>query len=564
MSTVEDPPAPPTLEEQVAALTEKVATLETEAHEERERFLRVGHGGSSKHLAGKHENEIIADLENQHKDTYYQLQQCKSKRREMKLRIEELEKESASVAALTEKVATLETEAHEERERFLRVGHGGSSKHLAGKHENEIIADLENQHKDTYYELQKCKSMRREMKLRIEELEKELKHERKLASDRLDREVAEAKSKAEAEASEDVKEEADAEKAEADAKAKAEAEAEAKAKAEEEAKAKAEADAKADAEAKAKAEAEAKAKAEAEAKAKAEAEAKAKAEAEAKAKAEAEAKAKAEADASASKAKPLTGRAAVRAAMESVDSVAKHDAARALALAAEELSAKYRADYPNVEFLLRRALTKVKEDADERRHAKTTAAYGPSREASLGGGGSATVVGSVYDYAGRTRDLSGMVSPDGVSPTSPLPRSPGKIVAGKKTPASAMPPPSPAKRGGAPASPSARAPPSRESNASDASGAGGIFAKSADLGQPDVKMRKWIMEKQQKEADRARMKRAAVQREVKWMEEMTKRQLDRNKAARKAEEAAEAKAAKEAKLAKEAALAAATKEEREE
>ena len=168
MSTVEDPPAPPTLEEQVAALTEKVATLETEAHEERERFLRVGHGGSSKHLAGKHENEIIADLENQHKDTYYQLQQCKSKRREMKLRIEELEKESASVAALTEKVATLETEAHEERERFLRVGHGGSSKHLAGKHENEIIADLENQHKDTYYELQKCKSMRREMKLRID------------------------------------------------------------------------------------------------------------------------------------------------------------------------------------------------------------------------------------------------------------------------------------------------------------------------------------------------------------------------------------------------------------
>ena len=316
MSTVEDPPAPPTLEEQVAALTEKVATLETEAHEERERFLRVGHGGSSKHLAGKHENEIIADLENQHKDTYYELQQCKSKRREMKLRIEELEKESASVAALTEKVATLETEAHEERERFLRVGHGGSSKHLAGKHENEIIADLENQHKDTYYELQKCKSKRREMKLRIEELEKELKHERKLASDRLDREVAEAKSKAEAEASEDVKEEADAEKAEADAKAKAEAEAEAKAKAEEEAKAKAEADAKADAEAKAKAEAEAKAKAEAEAKAKA----------------EAEAKAKAEADASASKAKPLTGRAAVRAAMESVDSVAKHDAA---ALAAE-------------------------------------------------------------------------------------------------------------------------------------------------------------------------------------------------------------------------------------
>ena len=127
-----------------------------------------------------------------------------------------------------------------------------------------------------------------------------------------------------------------------------------------------------------------------------------------------------------------------------------------------------------------------------------------------------------------------------------------------------MPPPSPAKRGGAPASPSARAPPSRESNASDASGAGGIFAKSADLGQPDVKMRKWIMEKQQKEAERARMKRAAVQREVKWMEEMTKRQLDRNKAARKAEEAAEAKAAKEAKLAKEAALAAATKEEREE
>ena len=48
------------------------------------------------------------------------------------------------------------------------------------------------------------------------------------------------------------------------------------------------------------------------------------------------------------------------------------------------------------------------------------------------------------------------------------------------------------------------------------------------------------MEKQQKESERAKMKRRVMQRDVKWMEELKKRQADRNKAARKAEEAAEA------------------------
>ena len=68
----------------------------------------------------------------------------------------------------------------------------------------------------------------------------------------------------------------------------------------------------------------------------------------------------------------------------------------------------------------------------------------------------------------------------------------------------------------------------------------GIFARRGDLGMPDEKMRKWIMEKQQKESERAKMKRRVMQRDVKWMEELKKRQADRNKAARKAEEAAEA------------------------
>ena len=174
------------------------------------------------------------------------------------------------------------------------------------------------------------------------EVTSSLEHKKEVAEAKSQAEAkakAEADAKAKAEAEEKAKKEAE-EKAKADAKAKAEADA--KAKEEADAKAKEEADAKAKAEAdkqkaeqdkkaqeqktaeeKAKAEKEAKAKAEADAKAKAEADAKAKAEAE-KLKAEAEAKQKAEAEAKA-KQEELTKKQAEAEAKRAAEEKAKKD-----------------------------------------------------------------------------------------------------------------------------------------------------------------------------------------------------------------------------------------------
>ena len=73
----------------------------------------------------------------------------------------------AQIAELTEEnkdleatVSSLEIQAQETRETFLRVGHGGQSKHLAGLHENAVIAALENENKDLFYELEKKKSQK--------------------------------------------------------------------------------------------------------------------------------------------------------------------------------------------------------------------------------------------------------------------------------------------------------------------------------------------------------------------------------------------------------------------
>ena len=55
---------------------------------------------------------------------------------------------------------TLEQSIVDTREEFLKIGHGGKNKHLAGSHENEIIADLENQLKDKHYELEKTRQQK--------------------------------------------------------------------------------------------------------------------------------------------------------------------------------------------------------------------------------------------------------------------------------------------------------------------------------------------------------------------------------------------------------------------
>ena len=62
--------------------------------------------------------------------------------------------------ALEKQVQDLEQSIVDTREEFLKVGHGGRNKHLAGSHDNEIIADLENQLKDKHYELEKTRQQK--------------------------------------------------------------------------------------------------------------------------------------------------------------------------------------------------------------------------------------------------------------------------------------------------------------------------------------------------------------------------------------------------------------------
>ena len=61
---------------------------------------------------------------------------------------------------LEKQVQALEQSIVDTREEFLKVGHGGKNKHLAGSHENAIIADLENQLKDKHYELEKTRQQK--------------------------------------------------------------------------------------------------------------------------------------------------------------------------------------------------------------------------------------------------------------------------------------------------------------------------------------------------------------------------------------------------------------------
>ena len=61
---------------------------------------------------------------------------------------------------LEKQVQTLEQSIVDTREEFLKIGHGGKNKHLAGSHENEIIADLEIQLKDKHYELEKTRQQK--------------------------------------------------------------------------------------------------------------------------------------------------------------------------------------------------------------------------------------------------------------------------------------------------------------------------------------------------------------------------------------------------------------------
>ena len=79
----------------------------------------------------------------------------------------------------------LEQSIVDTREEFLKIGHGGKNKHLAGSHENDIIADLEIQLKDKHYELEKTRQQKYKLYVQTKECNS--------AQAELDKSVAECK-----------------------------------------------------------------------------------------------------------------------------------------------------------------------------------------------------------------------------------------------------------------------------------------------------------------------------------------------------------------------------------
>ena len=81
----------------------------------------------------------------------------------------ELAESQSESTELEKQVQALEQSIVDTREEFLKIGHGGKNKHLAGSHENEIIADLENQLKDKHYELEKTRQQKYKLYVRNNE-----------------------------------------------------------------------------------------------------------------------------------------------------------------------------------------------------------------------------------------------------------------------------------------------------------------------------------------------------------------------------------------------------------
>lgn len=220
---------------------------------------------------------------------------------------------------------------------------------------------------------------------------------------------------------------------------------------------------------------------------------------------------------------------AFRDAVEVIDAHARGDAAAAVEATADALASLRRDDFASAEVLLRRTIVKIHDDARDLiagRKSTGSTGVGPTRELHDTMRFSRSTVGGGATARSRARDDSARGTPATTPSTTRTPR---------RTPGPSRVTPM-ASAGAKRATKGAGDEAGSEADGSEK----GIFARRGDLGMPDEKMRKWIMEKQQKESERAKMKRRVMQRDVKWMEELKKRQADRNKAARKAEEAAEA------------------------
>lgn len=271
--------------------------------------------------------------------------------------------------------------------------------------------------------------------------------------------------------------------------------------------------------------ADAEAEAEEEAKAKAEEEAKAKAQAEAEARAEAEAQAEAKTPplAPPSRAERIPVRAnakpsarEVRDAVDVLSAHARGDASSAMSCAALHLCLKHRDQCSNAESLMRRTIANMKNEAREAGRRGSGVGFGPGKE--LAGVLRATKTETKTAVAKTTTASASL--PSATTKKAP----PEKTVSSSRAPVASPRTPlaSPYER---------RSPPVKAAMPK---------RSLAELTAPDARVQQWMAQKAKKEEHRDKMKKRVVDRDVKWMESMSKRQSDRLKQSRKQEEAAAA------------------------
>lgn len=388
------------------------------------------------------------------------------------------------VAALAARVEELETEAEADRALYLRIGMGHTDPELKAKPESEVFGALEQQNRDALYELKKTKSQKYQLKQRVDELEKAL----------------ESATSAEPVTLTIVPECARCvERADAEAEAEEEARAEAAA---------------------------AEAKAEEEARAAAEAKAKAKAEADAKTPTRAP---PARADPTRVPTRTKPSARDVRDAVDVLSAHARGDASSAMSCAALHLCMKHRDQCSNAESLMRRTIAVMKNEAREAGRRGSGVGFGPGKE--LAGAlrttktGLEVVAKTTTARGSRTGGVLGASLPQSeVATKKQSSQSSRAPVASPRTPLAAAPP--------SPASPyERRGPPAKAAMPK---------RSLAELTAPDARVQQWMAQKAKKEEHRDKMKKRVVDRDVKWMESMSKRQSDRLKQSRKQEEAAAA------------------------
>lgn len=200
----------------------------------------------------------------------------------------------------------------------------------------------------------------------------------------------------------------------------------------------------------------------------------------------------------------------VRQAVDTLSNHSRGEASSAMCVAAHFLCVKHRDQCSNSEGLLRRSILVLKQEARDAgaRHS-----------------------GSSISHPGR--ELAGVLttSPTGSARAAAKPRASAPARTQNTTLSSprrtSVPPSSPT------VTPSERKAKGRALRASHA-------VSLAEYRAPDETLLGWMDEKEKKEVSRENMKKRVVERDAKWMEQMSKRQADRLKQSRKQEEAAEA------------------------